>query len=234
MGDLSLIKCIAFDADDTLWVNETYFLETEQAYCELFKDIIPEKEMSEKLFATEMRNLSIYGFGVKSFTLSMIETALNLNHPSVTKERISKALKLGQDLLKQPVEVFPEVNQILVQLKNKYRLIVATKGDLHHQERKLKDTGMEAFFHHIEIMSDKKEKNYLNLLNHLDIKPQQFLMIGNSLKSDIEPVINIGAQAIHIPFHHTWEFEKASQQPLNQKNYFQVEKITDIMTIIPI
>ena len=194
------IKYIGFDADDTLWINEPNYKEIESKFCELLSEYLTAEKATEELFKTEIKNLSIYGFGVKSFTLSMIETALRVSDNNLDPVLVNKIILLGKELLNVPLQLLNGVKDILETLSPKYKLIVATKGDLLDQERKLEASNLAEYFHHIEIMSDKKKSNYNKLLNHLDILPEEFLMIGNSLKSDILPVLQIGGNAVHIPF----------------------------------
>jgi len=220
------LKVIAFDADDTLWVNEPYFQETEHKFCALLEDYLPHHSVSQELFKTEMQNLALYGYGVKGFMLSMIETALRVSNNTVGLSTIEKAIQYGKDLLEKPIELLDGIEEVLQTLKNKYRLVVATKGDLLDQERKLKKSGLEHYFHHIEIMSDKQEKDYIKLIKHLDIKPEEFLMIGNSLKSDVIPVLAIGGHAVHVPYHTTWAHEKV-EQTIEHERFSQVTSIRE-------
>lgn len=222
------IKAIAFDADDTLWVNEPYFQATEKKFCQLLEDYLPEHNISQELFKTEMQNLAIYGYGVKAFILSIIETALRVSNNTVPPIIIEKIIEYGKEQLNQPVDLLGDVADVLLALKDKYKLVVATKGDLLDQERKLKKSGLEHFFHHIEIMSDKQEADYLKLIKHLDIQPKEFLMIGNSLKSDIMPVLAIGGHAVHIPYHTTWAHEEV-EQTIEHHQFRQVATIKDIL-----
>ncbi len=205
--DFSNIKVIGFDADDTLWVNETYFRETEERFAELLENYETKNKVDQELFKMEMQNLEIYGYGVKGFMLSMIESALDLSNNKIPQKTISEILNLGKKMISHPVELLDGVEEVLSRLENKYRLIVLTKGDLLDQERKLEKSGISKYFHHVEVLSDKKESNYSNLLEHLEINVEEFLMIGNSLKSDVLPILNIGAKAIHVPFHTTWAHE---------------------------
>lgn len=222
------IKVIAFDADDTLWVNEPYFQEIERKFCELLEDYIPHHTVSQELFKTEMQNLALYGYGVKGFMLSMIETALRISDKTVNIEIIEKAISYGKDLLEKPIELLEGVEDTIKALKRDYRLVVATKGDLLDQERKLKKSGLAHYFHHIEIMSDKQEADYHKLIKHLDILPEEMLMIGNSLKSDVLPVLSIGGHAIHVPYHTTWAHEKVDHN-IEHKNFKQVNAINDVL-----
>ena len=225
------LKVIAFDADDTLWVNEPYFVEIENKFCALLEDYIPHHAVAKELFKTEIDNLALYGYGVKGFMLSMVETALRVSRNTVSVETIEKAIQYGKELLAKPIELLDGIDEVLGVLKNSYRIVVATKGDLLDQERKLKKSGLEHYFHHIEIMSDKQEADYLKLIKHLDIKPDEFLMIGNSLKSDVMPVLAIGGHAVHIPYHTTWAHEKM-EQTIEHKNFKQVTFIKEILPFL--
>jgi len=160
--------------------------------------------------------------------LSMIETALQVTEGRITPEAIRKIIDYGKQLLARPIELLEDIDTTLAALKPHYRLVVATKGDLLDQERKLKNSGLEHYFHHIEIMSDKKEKDYLKLVKHLDIQPSEFLMIGNSLKSDIIPVLEIGGHGIHIPFHTTWAHEVVDNV-IEHPRFRKVEHIHEIV-----
>ncbi len=224
-------KVIAFDADDTLWVNEPYFQETERKFCALLEDYLPHHTVSQELFKTEMQNLSLYGYGIKGFMLSMIETAMRISDSTVSMKVVEKAIQYGKELLEKPIELLDGVEEVLQTLQGRYRLVVATKGDLLDQERKLKKSGLERYFHHIEIMSDKQETDYLKLIRHLDIKPSEFLMLGNSIKSDIKPVLSIGGHGIHIPFHTTWAHEKADHE-VQHNNFRQVNSVKEILPFL--
>lgn len=222
------IQVIAFDADDTLWVNEPYFRDSEERFAALLEAWQPRHTMLKELFKTEMQNLGLYGYGVKGFILSMIETAMRVSKNNVSMEVIEKIIQYGKDQLEKPVELLEGIHEALQLLKKNYRLVVATKGDLLDQERKLKKSGLEHYFHHIEIMSDKQEADYLKLIKHLDIAPSEFLMIGNSLRSDAMPVLAIGGHAVHIPYHVTWEHEKTDEK-IDHPQFRQVENIKQII-----
>lgn len=204
---LSRIKAIAFDADDTLWVNEPIFRKAELEFCELMKDYLPEEQCNKMLFDMEMKNLPLYGYGIKPFTLSLIEAALRFSDGKVSTEVIDILIERGKKMLQEPIELLDDIEETLAALNGRFRLVMATKGDLLDQERKLIKSGLERYFHHIEIVSDKTERQYRKLVSHLDVQPQEFLMVGNSMKSDILPVLNIDAHAFHIPFHTTWAHE---------------------------
>jgi putative hydrolase of the HAD superfamily len=225
------IKVIAFDADDTLWVNETYFREAEEVFAELLSKYETKNKIDQELFKTEIKNLAIYGYGIKGFVLSMIESALALSKYKLPPETVEKILAIGKEMLEKQVELLSGVEEVLQNLQGKYKLIVATKGDLLDQEKKLEKSNLLKYFHHIEIMSDKKEKDYVKLLKHLDIEPSQFLMIGNSLKSDVLPLLKIGAIAIHIPFHTTWIHEEISLEAQQKVNYKTLRNIKELIAL---
>jgi putative hydrolase of the HAD superfamily len=222
---------IAFDADDTLWVNEPYFRESEEAFASLFEDFLPMHQTQQELFKTEMDNLALYGYGVKGFMLSMVETAVRITGGTLSAEGTSRILEIGKQLLARPNELLENVETVLQALSGKYRLVVATKGDLLDQERKLRNSGLEKYFHHIEIMSDKQPADYIKLIKHLDIAPEQFMMVGNSLKSDIIPVLEIGGHGVHVPFHTTWAHEMVSN-PVVHPQFREVERLTDILEFL--
>jgi len=225
------LHVIAFDADDTLWVNEPYFRETENRFFELFQDYLPQHTVARELLKTEIENLVLYGYGIKGFILSMIETSMRISDKTIPLDVIEKIIDEGKQLLQKPVEIIDGVEEVLNSLKGSYRLVMATKGDLLDQERKLKKSGLEHYFHHIEIMSDKREADYKKLIKHLDIKPEEFLMIGNSLKSDALPVLNIGGHAIHVPYHITWEHETVESK-IEHANFRQAASIRDVLQLL--
>jgi putative hydrolase of the HAD superfamily len=222
------ITVIAFDADDTLWVNEPYFRETEEKFAGLLEDFMPHHSILAELYKTEIANLPLYGYGIKGFVLSMIETVLRITEGKIDSIVISKAITLGQEMLNKPVELLDGVEEVLKTLHGKYKLVVATKGDLLDQQRKLTKSGLDHYFHHIEIMSDKQEKDYQKLIKHLDCKPEEFLMLGNSLKSDVLPVLNIGGHAVHIPFHTTWVHERIDHA-IEHANFYQMESLSEVL-----
>lgn len=219
----SNIKVIAFDADDTLWVNETFFREAEHQFAELLSPYETINKIDQELFKKEMDNLKLYGYGIKGFMLSMIESAIEISNGNVSSQILAQILTIGKDMLNKPVELLDGIEEVLQQLSTKYRLILCTKGDLLDQERKLKKSNLSQYFHHVEVMSEKKKEDYTKVLSHLDIAPEEFLMIGNSLKSDILPLIDIGAQAIHIPFHTTWQHEKVDPNKLDSNQYLTLD-----------
>lgn len=224
-------KTIAFDADDTLWHNEPYFDEAQAKFCELFQDFASKQEILQLILNHQVKNLPLYGFGIKAFTLSMTEAALELTNHQINGTAIEKIINIGKDLLQKPVELLPNVTEVLEQLKGKYKLVVATKGDLKDQHRKLHDSGLGLYFHHIEVMSDKTELDYNKMLHRLECEPKDFIMIGNSLKSDVLPVLNIGGTGIHIPYHTTWEYEKIDFE-IQHENFKAISNLTELFEIL--
>jgi putative hydrolase of the HAD superfamily len=225
------IKVIAFDADDTLWVNEPYFRQTEERFCELLGAYASRHELERELLKIEIENLTLYGYGIKGFILSMIEAAMKITQNTLSIDVVQQVMDLGKQMLNQPIELLDDVETVLESLKGKYRLVVATKGDLLDQERKLKKSGLNHYFHHIEIMSEKDNANYLKLIKHLDIQPGELMMVGNSLKSDIVPVLNIGGYGVHVPYHITWAHEQI-EDSIDNERFKSAASIKDILDFL--
>ena len=226
------IKVIVFDADDTLWVNETYFRDAEKAFAKLLTQYETENKIDQELYKKEIENLNLYGYGIKGFTLSMIECALELSNYQLQPKIMEQILNIGKEMLQKPIELLPNIELVLSKLQSNYKLIVATKGDLLDQKRKLEHSGLLQYFHHIEVMSDKKPEDYQKLLRHLDINPKDLLMIGNSLKSDVVPLLEIGASAIHIPFHTTWAHEDVSVNKSSKMDYVTLLNIKELLQLV--
>jgi len=224
-------KVIAFDADDTLWVNEEYFEEAESKFCALMSDYLSKQGLSQALFTTQVNNLPLYGYGIKGYILSMIETAISVSKGTISVDYIDKITQFGKELIGKPIVLLDGIEDTLKALQGNYKLVVATKGDLKDQQRKLHNSGLGNYFHHIEVMADKEVVNYEKLIKRLEVKPNEFLMIGNSLKSDILPVLEMGGHAIHVPYHVTWEHEKISHQVVHE-NFRTVEKASDILPFL--
>jgi putative hydrolase of the HAD superfamily len=228
---LDKIKVIGFDADDTLWINESYFLETEHKLYELLAPYASKEIVADQLYRTEMQNMPLYGYGVKAYILSVMETAIKLAGDQATASLLHQILIFGKEQLEQPVELLQDVHKTLNALYGKYKLIVVTKGDLLDQERKLLRSGIAHLFHHVEIISDKTPQTYRELLNHLDIQPEEFLMTGNSMKSDILPPLSLGCYAIHVPYKTTWAHETA-EAPQQNSRFKEVGTLWDIVDFL--
>ncbi|MCM2394852.1 HAD family hydrolase [Rhizobium sp. S95] len=210
------LAVIGFDADDTLWQNEQYYRLTEEHFRELLADFAEGEHVSERLLEAERRNLAQYGFGIKGFTLSMIETALEITEGRAPGTVISEILSIGRNLLSHPVETMPHARDVLEALAGEYYLVLITKGDLFDQERKLAQSGLGDYFDAVEIVSDKTATTYRRIFGKTSDGPERAMMIGNSLKSDVVPAIAAGAWGVFVPHHLTWvleQVEKPEQAP---------------------
>ncbi len=228
---INQIKVIGFDADDTLWENEPYYRETEAKFCELLKDYLPKDKINQELFDTEIKNLELYGYGIKAFTLSLVETAIRISDAKVPASTIKTIIELGKEQLNKPNHLLDGVSDVLEALKGNYKLIVATKGDLLDQEKKLKKSNLLKYFHHIEIMSDKQMDNYKDLIKHLDIEPYELMMVGNSLKSDVVPILELGGFGVYIPFHVTWQHEYHDEEEIKNDRYYKINSIKELLSL---
>ena len=206
MTDISLI---AFDADDTLWECQTYFEKVEKEYCRLLSPYAPADEISKALFATETANMPLFGYGSKAFILSLLENAARVSDEQLTAEEVTKIIGLGKSLLRLPGKPIEGVEKTLKVLheSGKYHLVVFTKGELLDQESKFNRSGLRPYFEDIIVVSDKTEEAYHHLCHQFGVKVGQLLMVGNSFRSDIEPVLKLGGWAAHIPFHTVWQHE---------------------------
>ena len=223
------IKLIGFDADDTLWKNENLFFDAQNK----IKNILKQKsnKFDEDLLKTEKLNLDIYGYGIKGFILSLIETSVKTSDASINIKSINKIIKLGKRMLKSPVNLIEGVDKILSTLSKKYDLILITKGDLLDQERKIEKSKLEKYFKYKKIVSEKNKQTYQNILDDLMIEPQNFLMVGNSFKSDVFPVLEIGGNGVHIPYKILWEHENIETSEYSKK-YIKLDKISDLTSVI--
>lgn len=222
---------IGFDADDTLWHNETIFERVHERYRALLARYHDATTVDRTLLATEKRNLELYGYGVKGFTLSAIETAIELTSGKISAEEIHLLIVNGREMLAHPVELLDGVAETLAELSAEYRLLVITKGDLRDQERKLAKSGIASRFQQIEIVSEKNDRTYAAILRRHAITPAQFLMVGNSLKSDILPVRALGAAGAYIPYHLTWALERVDELPPNDGRFFQLKNLRELPEI---
>lgn len=200
------ITTIAFDADDTLWANEDLFVATQHQYMQLLSPYRADWD-AEELHAAEQRNLAYFGYGIKGFTLSMIETAIDVSNGAISGSDIAKIIDMARAMVHAPVPLLPGVAELLPHLSSTYTLMLITKGDLFDQEAKIARSGLADLFRHIEIVSEKSPHAYQRILQRYDINPKSFVMVGNSLRSDILPVVAIGGHAVHIPYHLTWAHE---------------------------
>ncbi|MFD2574025.1 HAD family hydrolase [Spirosoma soli] len=223
------LKLIAFDADDTLWVNEPNYVNVQQRLCELLMHHIDQETLSKRFYDTQIRNLQLFGYGAKGMTLSMIETAIELTNGAVTGTEIQQIIDIGKELLTFPIDVLDGVHDVLDVLAKRYDLMVLTKGDLFDQESKIARSGLGHFFKHVEIVSEKNETTYQRILQKYNIQPTEFLMIGNSLKSDVLPVVHIGARAAHVPYAVTWAHERVGEEQLVGKSFATFSSVRDVL-----
>jgi putative hydrolase of the HAD superfamily len=222
------ITVVGLDGDDTLWHNETRFNVTQGELRELLNRHVPDADVYRRLFETEMKNLAVYGYGVKSFTLSMIETAIQVTEGRIPAADLEVILGWGKRMLMQPVELLDGVEPVLQNLSRRYDLLLITKGDLFDQESKLARSGLAGMFLGVEIVSEKNVNSYRDILSRRGIKPEAFVMVGNSLRSDIVPVLELGARAVHIPYHVTWHHEQVPEEALPPSGWYRLETIGEL------
>ena len=223
---------IGFDADDTLWHNETIFEHVHERYRALLAQYHDAATVDRTLFATEIRNLELYGYGVKGFMLSAIETAIQLTEGKIRADEIQQLIELGRGMLAHPVELLEGVVETLAALSPRHELLLITKGDLRDQERKLAKSGLATHFRHVEIVSEKNEATYAGILRRRAIAADRFLMVGNSLKSDILPVLAIGGAAVYVPYHLTWAAERVEETPQAEGRFFTAKSVRELPEIV--
>jgi putative hydrolase of the HAD superfamily len=227
-----MIRWIAFDADDTLWENEKYYHEGQELLAKLLAPYQPADVVEMELLKTETSNLSWYGYGIKAFGLSMMETAIRLSNGAIGSSEINALIKHLRQMLEQPADLLPGVVETLEVLKPDYRMMVITKGDILDQERKLANSRLESFFEAYEVVSDKKNDTYEKILKRLAIEPGEFLMVGNSLRSDVLPVVKIGGYGVYIPHRFTWAHEVVADTDSQSEGYVQINSIKELPGIL--
>jgi putative hydrolase of the HAD superfamily len=225
------ITTIGFDADDTLWGHEAYYQLTQEQFATLLSEFVGAEITEARLLETERRNLAFYGYGVKSFTLSMIETAIEVTEGKVDGSVIAAILERGRDLLAHPIEPLAGVHETLHALKGRYRLVVITKGDLFDQERKLAQSGLGDFFDAVEIVSEKDAAIYSRIFTRHGHGPEQAMMVGNSLKSDIIPALLAGSYGVHVPSSRNWALDHA-EAPVAAPRFRQIDRINDLLPLL--
>jgi putative hydrolase of the HAD superfamily len=219
-----MIQLIGFDGDDTLWHSEGYYQSTHDAFERLLGNYVDlaDARVHERLLATEKRNLRLFGYGAKGMTLSMIETAIEITGERISAGDLHRLLELGKQILQHPVELLPGVRDAVAQLAETYRIVLITKGDLFHQEGKIARSGLADLFQRIEIVSEKDPPTYQRVLAEFDLAPERFVMIGNSLRSDIEPVVTLGGWGVYMPYHVTWAHESETAFDTNHGRIVEV------------
>jgi len=225
------LTTIGFDADDTLWHNERFFQLTEARFREMLADHADAELVSSRLLEAERRNLGRYGFGIKGFVLSMIETALDVTGDTASPAIVRQILDAGREMLEHPVEALPEAQETLAALAGSYRLVLITKGDLFDQERKLAASGLGDYFDAVEIVSDKTAATYERLFARHGDGPARAMMVGNSLKSDVLPALAAGSFGVHVPHELTWALEHA-EAPKSAPRFRQVDRLGEVRTIL--
>ncbi len=223
---------IAFDADDTLWHNERLYVAAQEQYRHLLSTYVSPERVETQLYEVEIRNLKHFGYGIKAFALSMIETAVELTEGRITGHDVQAIVNIARGMLTADVEVLDHVSDTLDALKAHYPLMVITKGDLRDQESKITRSGLAARFGHVEIVSDKSPAGYAAVMTRHGIQPGRFLMVGNSLRSDIWPVLELGGEAVYVPHALTWAHEVADPPPLEHPGFHQLEHIGQLPALL--
>jgi len=223
---------IAFDADDTLWHNETLYTSAQDKLRELLSGYADGETVAQRLYQTEMSNLQYYGYGIKSFTLSMIETAVELTRGKIEGSEVLKIIGFAKEMLTSEVQLFEHTEETVCELARSYELMMITKGDLLDQQSKLSRSGLGDCFRYVEVVSQKTQRTYEALLARHGIEPQRFLMVGNSLKSDILPVLTLGGYAVYVPYHTTWAHEAVDSQRIGHDGYHELEHLGQLPQLI--
>ncbi len=229
--DNDIIHTIGFDADDTLWHSETYFSTTEDRFRALLEPWCSHDETSKRLLDRERSNLSVFGYGIKGFTLSMVETAIAASDGAISTEAINEIISWGKEMLEHPVELIDGVEAVLDAVGAHYRLVLLTKGDLFHQESKIAESGLAERFAAVDVMAEKDADSYGRVLARLGIDPAGFLMVGNSVRSDVLPILELGGQAVHVPYAITWGHEKVKPEE-RPDGFLSLGSITEVPALL--
>lgn len=233
-GNSSGIEVVAFDGDDTLWHSETHFVDAHQSFVALLAPYVDDRRrIDEQVVATERRNLALYGYGSKAFTLSLVETAIALTEERITAREIRAVLDLGKRLLGHPVELLDGVRDVVEEIASSgRRLIIVTKGDLFHQEAKVAGSGLADRFERVEIVSEKDVPTYHRVMASAGVAPERFLMIGNSVRSDVLPVVELGGHAAHLPYAYTWELEQVPDADAERLGFHELTSIHELPGLV--
>jgi putative hydrolase of the HAD superfamily len=226
------ITVVGFDGDDTLWHNETRFNLTQAELRDLLHRHVPDADVDAHLAEVEMKNLGMYGYGVKAFTLSMIETAIQVTGGRIPAADLDVILGWGKRMLMEPTELLDGVEGALRELNERYDLLLITKGDLFDQESKLARSGLAELFLGVEILSEKNVDSYRAVFARRGIKTEEFVMVGNSLRSDVVPVLELGAQAVHIPYHVTWHHEHVPEESLPRAGWYRLDSVAGLTALL--
>lgn len=231
MRPTTALAIVGFDADDTLWQNEKFFQLSEENFAELLSEFSTRKNVRDCFLATERKNLGHYGFGVKGFTLSMIESAIDITDGRVPVAVISELLNLGREMLKHPIELLPGARETIEVVSQTAKVVLITKGDLLDQERKLAQSGLGDLFDGIEIVSDKTAENYARIFRKYRVQTDSAMMVGNSIRSDILPVLEVGGWGVYVPHGLEWDFEK-DDPPSQHPRFRQLKKISQVIDLV--
>jgi putative hydrolase of the HAD superfamily len=223
---------IAFDADDTLWHNEILYTEAQDKLKELLSSYADGETVAQRLYQTEMSNLRHYGYGIKSFALSMIQTAVELTQGKIEGAEVLQIIGFAKEMLTSQTRLLEYAEETVCELAKSHDLMIITKGDLLDQQSKLSRSGLSDCFRYVEVVSQKTQRVYQTLLAKYRIEPQRFLMVGNSLKSDILPVLALGGQAVYVPYHTTWAHEVVDSQPIGHDGYHELEHLGQLPSLI--
>jgi putative hydrolase of the HAD superfamily len=227
-----MFDLIAFDADDTLWHNEPLYSDAQDKLAEILSVYADHDTVAQRLFETEMGNLEYYGYGVKSFTLSMIETAIKISDRKIPSTEIEKIIQSARNMLTNKTQLLEYVEETVSTLAKSHPLMIVTKGDLLDQEVKLARANIGDYFQHVEIVSHKNQDTYAHLLSRHKVEPHRFLMVGNSLKSDVLPVVELGGHGVYIPYHVTWAHEVVEHHPGEHNGYYELEHIGQLPKLV--
>ncbi len=226
------IEVVGLDADDTLWESESHFVDVEDRFRAMIARYDPSEDIQTHLFAVERRNLEFFGYGVKSFTLSMIETAIQLTDGAVSGDDVASIVGWGKEMMRHPVDVFDGVRDAIDTLAQTYEVLIVTKGDLLHQEAKVAQSGLADLVHGVEVLTEKDPESYRTMLARRGIRPETFFMVGNSVKSDVLPVVEIGGHAAHIPNTITWAFENEHEGNPETHGYHVIPSMSGLVELL--
>ncbi len=225
-------EILAFDADDTLWHNERLYVDAQNRFAQLLSQYHKPEWVGERLYQTEVRNLQHFGYGIKAFALSMIETAVELTEGRILGRDIQVLVDIAREMLSAEVQLLDHVKETIPQLAADHRLMVITKGDLFDQETKIAHSGLSQYFQHIEVVSHKTPASYTQVFKRYSIPPEKILMVGNSLRSDILPILELGGRAVYIPYETTWLHEATDMPQENQAGFYQLEHVGQIPALL--
>lgn len=226
------IQLIAFDGDDTLWHNERIFSLSQERFAEMLAPYVASSHLHDRLLATERENVQLFGYGIKGFTLSMIETAIEVTDGRVTARELMTLLDLGKGMLAHPTELLDGARPAIEWASSVARVVLITKGDLFDQESKLARSGLGELFDAVEIVSEKDERRYERVLREHGVDAADFVMVGNSMKSDVVPVVGLGGRAVHVPYHLTWALEEVADEDVPTDGWWRIGHLDELPALV--